>query len=205
MSILPFFKKRAEQNIDLLLEEEKEKVSVKRGVLLVLLIPLAVVLLLIVCFVGIFLPEQGQSRKNAALTKQIEQKSQEWQKFADTASAIKQIKTNFGDYQTNAAKNEDTLAAIKSVRDVVPSQVAFCGLVIKDSGEVSLSGRSKNPRAIYQFFEVLKKKTETFSDVKLLSIGYGEEGEGEAEYQEYGGGEEGSIYKFSISVKVKSK
>jgi len=196
MSLLNTFKSKKEKNINLLVEAETKPTLVKRRVFLVFLIPLGVFIFMLLAFMLIFALEKQQSMRSADIAKKMSQQEAEWRKYSQTATAIKSIKSSVSEYKKQSVINKNVLSSIKSIQEIVPDSVLIKKLDVQDSSEVAIEGAAKNPKAVFQLFNILKSKTTKFSDVKLLNIGYSSDSSGE------GGATEEDTFNFSINLKV---
>ncbi|OGY22089.1 MAG: hypothetical protein A2126_02255 [Candidatus Woykebacteria bacterium GWB1_45_5] len=190
MSLLPLFNKSSAKNINLLPEEEVAALFVKRDLILALSIPAATLILLVVVFVGLFLFEAGQKLRRADLAKKINQTTQEWQKYADTAATVVQINTDLKTYQATAEKNKGFHDNLVAIRDIVPSSVVLSKIDLSAAGEATVGGSATDPKDVYQFIDILKKKGGPYSGVSLKNVSYSASD---------------NTYKFSVSFVVAVK
>jgi hypothetical protein len=204
MGILSIFKKSKEQDINLLTREEAKPVSAKLSFLPLIIFPFLSLAVLIALFFILFALEQRESSRQAELESEIDQQSLEWKKYEDIAKTIYQIKTNIAKYEEITQKNTGTKNALKLLSKNIPQAVILSQLSLEDSGEATLGGTALDPKGIYQFFVILIEKPETFSNVKLTSIGYKSD---EDEDGKSGGGQESSekkkMYRFTIEMSIK--
>jgi Tfp pilus assembly protein PilN len=203
MNLLSIFKKTKERDINLLTREEAKPTSAKLSFLPLILIPMLTLAVLTAVFLIVFALEQREKIRQSELASEIDQKTNEWKRYEDIAKVIYQVKTNIDKYQKIAEKNTGTKNSLNLLSKNIPQTVALAQLTLKDSGEASLTGASRDPKSIFQFFVVLINKPEFFSDVKLTSIGYKSE---EEDDDKTGGGSSSGgekLYRFNIEMTIK--
>jgi Tfp pilus assembly protein PilN len=198
MNLLENFKKKKEKNINLIPKEQAESFISVRDLLIPLLIPGLAVILVILVFASLFTLEQTQKAKARGLEKEINQKTSQWQQFSERASAIKQIRSGLSTFQEGANQNKSFLNALIQVRNQVPNKVILTKLNVTENGEVSLGGGSKDPRAIFQLFVILRSQKTKFSNVALQNIGF------QSEEEEEGGSQsdQDEFFLFTITLTV---
>lgn len=192
---LPFLKKSKGKNINLLTEEEATTVSVKRNVFIILSIPILVLIFLLIVFAILFLFEQREAGKSAEIARKINETEAQWQKFSDTATAVKNIKSALDTHQNQEIQNEKTIDAATSIRSVIPNTVTLQKMDIKEDGNATIDGTAANPKTIFQLLTLLNTKSDKFTDVSLLSIGFSA---GDNQKKQ-------NLYNFSLSFKIISE
>ena len=192
---LPFLKKSKGKNINLLTEEEATTISVKRNVFIILSIPILVLIFLLIVFAVLFLFEQREAGKSAEIARKIEETEAQWQKFSETATSVKNIKSALDTRQNQEIQNEKTLDAATSIRSVIPNTVTLQKMDIKEDGDATIDGTAANPKTIFQLLTLLNSKSDKFTDVSLLSIGFSA---GDNQKKQ-------NLYNFSLSFKIISE
>ncbi|MCH7541915.1 PilN domain-containing protein [Patescibacteria group bacterium] len=192
---LPFLKKSKGKNINLLTEEEATTVSVKRNVFIILSIPILVLIFLLIVFAVLFLFEQREAGKSAEIAGKINETEAQWQKFSETATSVKNIKSALDTRQNQEIQNEKTLDAATSIRSVIPNTVTLQKMDIKEDGDATIDGTAANPKTIFQLLTLLNSKSDKFTDVSLLSIGFSA---GDNQKKQ-------NLYNFSLSFKIISE
>lgn len=203
MSLLSIFKKTKERDINLLTREEAKATSAKLSFIPLILIPMLTLAVLIAVFLIVFALEQREKMRQSELASEIDQKTNEWKRYEDIAKTIYQVKTNIDKYQEIAEKNTGTKNSLSLLSKNIPQTVALAQLTLKDSGEASLTGASRDPKSIFQFFVVLINKPEFFSDVKLTSIGYKSDEEDDGKTGGGSSSECEKLYRFNIEMTIK--
>jgi len=170
MSILPFFGKQKDKNINLLPEKEAKGVSGKRDIVVAVLIFAGSIAIIVITFASLFIITFQQSSKHSDLTKQIESKKAEWNKLSSVASDINQIKTNLNSFKTSPLKNKNTRVLIDTIRKDIPVTVVLSKMELNQAGEATLEGNVQYANQADQYLQILKNKSQVYSEVSLKSV-----------------------------------
>ncbi len=159
-----------------LIPKEEQKIRTARIKILTFGTLFVVIAFELLVFFGVFLINQAEQNTNKDLKQTLSQKEAEWQQFATKANSVKEVKTNLAAAEIFNDQHPNLESFIQKIQKVIPSGIILTNLSVTKSGEVSIQATAAKSAVIYQFFSVLRERTEDFDEVNLISVAKSDSG-----------------------------